>query len=378
MTHVPDRARLWRLFLLLVTVVAMIALRQPDKLTYPQFWAEDGAVFYLQAEQHGLGSIGVPYGGYWHAVPRTVALLGTQVPIAFLPMLYAYAAVGLTALCLAVPLEGLTSERWRTRWALVLAVLLPPASGELWATLTNVQWIGASALVALLAAPTPRSRGGRAALGIVAAVLGVTGPFATLLWPCAALRAWWYRDRFSVVLLAILTACAALTGLALVGHPRGDGLLRLSDRLLRLWQAVGNRPVAAAAAAAALAFVAFGIGVGVQRRDWTIVACGTAFLCITAGSLATVPPEHFSSRYLFVPWSTGTWTAILLVSRGVRLAWGPVVAAAIAAVVRFPAAPLTHYDWPRDAQCLETHVACDMTINPSWKVGLPGRGTRVP
>ena len=69
-----------------------------------------------------------------HAVPRTVALLGTQVPIAFLPMLYAYAAVGLTALCLAVPLEGLTSERWRTRWALVLAVLLTPASGELWAT----------------------------------------------------------------------------------------------------------------------------------------------------------------------------------------------------------------------------------------------------
>jgi hypothetical protein len=364
----------WRLLLLLVAVVVMIALRQPDKLTYPQFWAEDAAVFYLQAENDGLGSFGTPYGGYWHGVPRAVALLGTAVPIAFLPMLYTYTAVVLTALCLAVPLEGLTSERWRTRWALVLAVLLTPASGELWATLTNVQWIGASALVALLAAPTPASRQGRVALGVVAAVLGLTGPFATLLWPCAALRAWWRRDRFSVVLLAVLTACAALTGLALANHPRGDSLLRLSDRVLRIVQAAGNNPLAATAGAAAMAFLFWGMVIGVQRRDWPIVACATACVCITAGSLVTVPPEHFSSRYLFVPWSTGTWTAILLVSRGMRLAWAPVVAAALVAAVRFPAAPLTRYDWPRDARCLETHATCDMTINPSWKVGLPGRG----
>ena len=369
---------MWRLAVLLLVVLVCIALRQPDKLIYPQFWAEDAAIFYLQAELQGLHSLAVPYGGYWHAVPRTVALIGTQLPVRVLPLWYASAAVAFTALCMAVLLEGLTSEPRRTRWALVVAVLLTPASGEIWATLTNVQWLGASALVALLASPTPQSRRGRVALGTFAAVLGLTGPFAILLWPCAALRAWWRRDRFSVLLLAVLTAAAAMTTPAVVAHPRGDGLLGISSRLPKIWEEVSERPLITVAAAAAFAGMVWAVWLGHQRRDWPVVACGAACVCLTAASVAMVPPEQLSARYLFVPWHTGVWTAILLATRGIRLAWVPIAAAIIVAIVRFPAAPRVRLDWPRDAQCLETHVTCTITINPSWKLGLPGRGTLAP
>ena len=80
---------------------------------------------------------------------------------------------------------------------MVAAVLLVPFSGELWLTLTNVQWFGALLLVALLAAPSPTTTLGAVAWSLGGIFMGLSGPFALLLWPCALARAWWYRDRWS-------------------------------------------------------------------------------------------------------------------------------------------------------------------------------------
>ncbi|HTV03571.1 MAG TPA: hypothetical protein VMF13_23665 [Luteitalea sp.] len=374
-TRVLARTRLVRLLLLLLAVIVVIALRQTDKLVYPQFWAEDAVVFYLEAEHQGAASLVVPYNGYWHATPRLVALVGTHVPIAWLPSLYAYAAVALTALFLAVLLEGGATTNRPIQWACVFTVLLTPASGEIWATITNVQWIAATGLVAILATPPPTTRSGRVLLLTMTALVALTGPFAILLWPCAALRAWWWRDRYSLALLVLVTVGVLATAVALSHHPRAEGLTtRISGTLLRVLQAAGRRPLEAVVVAATAAFLVTGTAIGVRRRDWPLVACGVACLCLTAGSILTVPPEHLGARYFFIPWIAGTWLALLLLDRGYRFAWAAVAAALVVSLARFPLTPLQRYDWPRDAQCLETHATCNVTINPSWKVGLPGRG----
>ena len=97
-----------------------------------------------------------------------------------------------------------------------------------------------------------------------------------------------------------------------------------------------------------------------------------------AGTLVTVPTAQLSARYLFLPWIFGTWTAIALADRGIRIAWLAVAGALALSLTDFTLPPMQRYDWPRDARCLETHRACDMTVNPGWGVGLPGRGPLEP
>ncbi len=351
-----------------------MSLRQPDKLRQPQFWAEDGPVFYLEAEHHGAASLIRPYNGYWHLYPRSVALLGTGVPIRYLPTLYMGGAV-LAALLALVALVGAgLSNGVIARAAMVAAVLLVPFSGELWLTLTNTQWFGALLLIVLLAAPAPTTPLPRLLWGTGAVVMGLTGPFALLLWPGAALRAWWHRDRWSAALLALFTVCAAATAVALTTHPRGDGLSALPERLLHLARAAPGRPLAALAAASGGLLLAAGFGIGWRARHWALTACSLAGLLVIAGTLATVPLGHLTTRYVFIPWVAGTWTAVLLAERGFRLGYLALAGAAALALANFPLPPLQSYPWARDAECLERQAVCDVVLNPNWRVGLPGRG----
>lgn len=363
-----------QVLLVLVAIVVVIAMRQPDKVWRPQFWAEDGSIFYLQAEYSGLASLWRPYSGYWHAYPRLVAVVGTRVPVLYLPWLYATGALLATTGALVMAIRADLVHHWSTRAALVLAVLLAPPTDELWLILTNSQWFGALFLVALVAAPAPSGLG-RIMRGVAGAIMALSGPFAILLWPCAALRAWWHRDRWSAWLLVGFTVCAALSLIALLQDPRSDGVAHLSERWMPLWRTMRGNKLDAIAAAGGLLFLALGLARGLSRRDWPLVACTSAALSIAAATLVTIPGGHLAPRYWFLPWTLCAWTAVMLAGRSVRAAWLVVAAVLAVSLTRFSLPGLESHDWPRDARCLETHRDCDILINPGWAVGLPGRGT---
>ena len=353
-----------------------MSVRQPDKLHTPQFWAEDGPVFYLDAENLGAASIVRPYNGYWHLYPRTVALIGTKLPVRHLPRLYVTAAMVVTVCALLALVSARLSERAIARAGMVAAVLLVPFSGELWLTLTNMQWFGGLLLVALLAAPAPATARGAAAWSVGGIVIGLSGPFALLLSPCAAWRAWWHRDRWSLWVLLMFSACAAATLLALIGHPRGGGLATLPQRLVPLMHAALAHKLALVAAIGGSLVLLVGLVHGVTHRQWALTACSAAALLVTAGTVATVPIEQLTTRYVFIPWAVGAWIAIMLAERGYRLAWLALAAALAISVANLRLAPLQPYPWARDADCLEREPVCAVTVNPSWRVGLPGRGGR--
>ncbi len=69
----------WAFFL----SVAVVVLKTPDALRLPQFWAEDGAVFFSQQWGHLIPRIFVPYGGYLNVIPPHGSLLwlATAVPV---------------------------------------------------------------------------------------------------------------------------------------------------------------------------------------------------------------------------------------------------------------------------------------------------------
>ena len=94
---------------------------------------------------------------------------------------------------------------------MVGAVLFAPFTGELWLTLTNAQWFGALLLVALLAAAPPATVTGAVAWSLGAIVMGLSGPFATLLWPWfgAAAASSWMTIAPSVVSSTTCLFCSA-------------------------------------------------------------------------------------------------------------------------------------------------------------------------
>jgi hypothetical protein len=135
---------------------------------------------------------------------------------------------------------------------------------------------------------------------------------------------------------------------------------------------------------AAVALFLWALQIGYRTRDWPLLAVPAAGLLVTAGTALAIPPTHlaalphFGGRYAFVPWVCLVWACVLLLERGRRIAWAPISIVAALSAVQFPISSLDRHDWASDAQCLETHVRCDLEVNPEWHVGLPGRGHQLP
>jgi hypothetical protein len=68
--------------------------RRPDVITNPQFWAEDGRVWYADAYNHGLMySLLTPEAGYFQTISRIVAVFAQVFPLAYAPLVFNLAAI---------------------------------------------------------------------------------------------------------------------------------------------------------------------------------------------------------------------------------------------------------------------------------------------
>jgi len=178
----PDPRRpVWpgTLALLLVCGLSLVA-KSPDALTNPQFWAEDGTIFFQQQQSHVLPLLLTPYAGYLHLLPRLVAWLASWGPLPLAPVIYCMAAFAINTLCVGYFLLSLAP--WRLALVAYGGIFLTPTSGEFFGSLSNCQWFVQLFLVAACFAPvSPCGRCRSAVLSILVLVAALTGPFALLL-----------------------------------------------------------------------------------------------------------------------------------------------------------------------------------------------------
>ena len=74
-------------------LAALLLLRSPGSLLHPQFWAEDGTLFFQEAFNHGfLATVLQPASGYLHSFPRLVAGLSLLFPMEQAPLIFNLAA----------------------------------------------------------------------------------------------------------------------------------------------------------------------------------------------------------------------------------------------------------------------------------------------
>ncbi len=168
-----------------ITLV-LLGLRAPQTFTHPQFWAEDGAVFFSEQFVVGIRAILDPYAGYLHLVPRLTAGLASSFSAVEAPAIYAGASVIVTIWAAAT----VATARLPHAWVMGAMLLLPPHAGEIFGTITNAQWVMAPALAMIVATPSPNGRAARINQLAFAVASGLSGPFSIFLVPVAVWRLW--------------------------------------------------------------------------------------------------------------------------------------------------------------------------------------------
>lgn len=208
----------WQLLVFFVSA-ALIVSRRPDALFNPQFFAEDGSVWFREAFMFGwFTSLLHSRNGYFQTIPRLVSAVALLVPFRFAPLV-----MNLTGITIQVlPVNFLLSARCRN-WAplfpralMALLYLALPNSSELDAAINEGQWhLGLLACLVILASP-PTTWLWRT-FDLAAILLsGLSGPFGVVLLPIAGIFWWFRRERWRLIVIASVTASTIVQLLALL------------------------------------------------------------------------------------------------------------------------------------------------------------------
>jgi hypothetical protein len=168
---------------LFMLALLLMCLKSPDALLRPQFWAEDGPVFFAAQFQHDWPRWLTPYAGYLHTATRLVAWVASWFDPSHAPLIYNALAILVDAVC--VTFVSLRMAAWFPRWAVFLSFFIVPSSGDIFGSATNMQWFMQFALAAACFAPVDKTHAGPRAVriaGYVAlALAALSGPFSVLV-----------------------------------------------------------------------------------------------------------------------------------------------------------------------------------------------------
>lgn len=132
-----------KIFLLKILVFLLVVAKGFDRLIYAAIWAEDGKVFLKQAFEIGWVSLFYPYDGYFHTLPRLIALAGSWLPISWIPAFMVIACYLVFTYTITLVLNR--SYRWlfgsaSTAFLCSLVLLVAPGQATLLGNATNLHW----------------------------------------------------------------------------------------------------------------------------------------------------------------------------------------------------------------------------------------------
>lgn len=207
----------------------LLVLRRPGIVLQPQFWAEDGSVFFRENTLFGFWpSLSRFYAGFPYLLHRLLAEAAVPFGMGNAPRVYGLLAVTVPSLVLGTFVlphfrDVIRSDYLRILFCLSVVTL--PESQEVVGILSNIQWY--LAVWALLASVVrlPRSRWGIGLLCLCYALCIFSAPLVLLavpIWLLRLVRSFITGDaRERVVALSVVGATAGLlviTGGSLGAH----------------------------------------------------------------------------------------------------------------------------------------------------------------
>jgi hypothetical protein len=186
----------------------IIFLRRPDAFLNPQFWAEDGVIFFKECYYYNLTSALTPYAGYLHFIPRIIALISNKViGVRLAPFFYNTC----TLIIYIAVIANVYSRRvnLNNKILYILSLCLVPCYGnEIFMNVTNIQWFTGILIIVILIKREPSSQFGNIPLQWVSDIIqlllaGLTGPFIVILIPLYAIRLYIQKNIHSLVVGAV-------------------------------------------------------------------------------------------------------------------------------------------------------------------------------
>ncbi len=410
-----------------IILFALFFLRRPDALLNPQFFAEDGRIFFHdQFLFGGLEALFTPYAGYLLFIPRLVAMLASLFPVSIAPGIYNGSALLLAAFscaifCLPVFRSVVRSDLLRFAVCIVAAAGLD--SAELVGTITQIQWYLQFAGILLLfysaRRASPPSLARDLLLAVAMLLIALSVPMLILVIPFAL----WIvvRPPWTKRLSSKLPAAALLAGILVqlffysaAGIARGQASV-FSYRHLAgptgvylafraVLSAVVGRPRAMLLCAGPAIQTSIVIGIVVllwlgwlwwksaAPARWHILLClyfavSSTVLSVGARNLPRSPITFGGERYFYL---SACCTVLLVAMTLERLpGWNWLRSLALLAVFaaglryNFSVPPYVDFHWPFFATRIEgweelrraeiTLTALDIPINPpGWFFVLEG------
>jgi len=209
----PAALRPWQHCAIFLAACALWVTRRPDALLHPQFWAEDGHVWFANAYNlGGWTTLFRAQGGYFQTLPRLAAALAVLAPLALAPLVLNLIAIAIEVLPVSILLST-RSSAWgslRYRAAMAAIYLALPNLREICAIVTSSQWILALCVFLVLVAAPPRGVAGRTFDIALLLICGLTGPFCVFLLPIALFIAWRSREPWRWTTAGIIAALCAV------------------------------------------------------------------------------------------------------------------------------------------------------------------------
>ncbi|WP_138499133.1 hypothetical protein [Nostoc sp. PA-18-2419] len=184
-SHNPSGRRLLYVHtIMFLLAFILIISRRPDAILNPQFWAEDGTVFYAQTYNNGIiNSLFSPYAGYLDAIARLTAAFSMLFSFKSAPLVFNLIAIIIQIL----PVNFLISSRFSKlipninyRIYISFLYLALPGCYEVNANITNAQW-----RIALLIFMAIISKSSNFLVNLfdilIILIGGLTGPFSILI-----------------------------------------------------------------------------------------------------------------------------------------------------------------------------------------------------
>jgi hypothetical protein len=133
--------RLLFLFSLFFSIAALYYLR-PDAFSNPQFWGEEGSVFFADAYHYGFKSLFNVCHGYHQLFPRFIACSAQliQIPYEYIPTVYVYSWLMVLITLISYIWFRLEIDNAKKIFISLILVIIPLQS-EIIMNLTNVQWL---------------------------------------------------------------------------------------------------------------------------------------------------------------------------------------------------------------------------------------------
>lgn len=183
----------------------------------PQFWAEDGTLFFLEQYKYGVSAFFRDYAGYLHLVPRVIALFAERFfPYSLIPTVYNYSSLLITLLVVLSVFSARFKLNNKSLAALAI-VLVPHYKNEIFLNITNLQWLLAVVLIVVLLKSNPAVEYGNISLQYISdlAIIftcGLTGPFIVFLAPFFCYKYFQTRTKYNFV---VTVAVVLISGIQL-------------------------------------------------------------------------------------------------------------------------------------------------------------------